>query len=107
VKKSTSKINYSFEVVISNAGDREDDTHGRSLADDLSSSTSASRLNLNNGHIALSAPPDKADDYDYDYDNCIRSEQGAKTLESPNHARERKRRDGSPTSIAPNGHFEE
>jgi hypothetical protein len=95
VKKSTSKINYSsrglilpmlVEVVISNHRAREDNAHGRSPADDISSSSSTSSLthdkNLNDGPIASSAAPSKANDHDND--NCIRSEQGARTLEATN-----------------------
>jgi hypothetical protein len=96
VKKSTSKIDYSsrdlvlpilVEVAICNVGAQDDNAHGRTLADDVSSSTSSSSLtydkNLNDGPIASSEEPSKTNDYDCD-DNCIRSEQGEKTLESTN-----------------------
>jgi hypothetical protein len=98
VKRSTSKIDFSsrdlvlpilVEVAISNVGAQDDNAHGRSLAYDISSSTSSSSLtyggkNLNDALIVSSAAPSKANDYDCD-NKCIRSEQqGDKTLESTN-----------------------
>jgi hypothetical protein len=97
VKKSTSKIDYSsrdlvlpmlVEVAIANVGAQDDNAHGRTLADELSSSFSSSSSlthdkSLNDGPMALSAAHSEANDYNCD-DNCFRSEQGEKTLESTN-----------------------
>jgi hypothetical protein len=80
VKKSTSKIDYYssrdlvlpilVEVAICNVGAQDENAHSRALADKISSSTSSSSLthdkNLNDGPIAASAAPSKANDYDCD-----------------------------------------
>lgn len=94
-KKSTSKIDFSSRdlvlpmlvgVAISNVGVQDHNAHGRTLADDLSSSTSSNLThdkNLNDDLIASAAAPSKANDYDC-YNNYISSEQCEKTLESTN-----------------------
>jgi hypothetical protein len=96
VKKSTSKIDYSsrdlvlpvlVEVAICNVSAQDENARGRALADEISSSTSSSRSlthdnNLDGVPISSSVAPSKANDCDCDCDdNCIRLEQGEKTLD--------------------------